>query len=93
MLAELRKLKRSRAAGIDNLPPGMLKDASPILAKPFTYIINLSLSSGSFPSDWKQAKVIPIHKSGSKKDLDNYLYQSLSYRQLQKSLKGWSIVN
>ena len=33
---ELTKLKRKKATGIDNLPPGMLKNAAPILAKPLT---------------------------------------------------------
>ena len=33
---KLTNLKRKKATGIDNLPPGMLKDAAPILAKPLT---------------------------------------------------------
>ena len=69
---ELAKLKRKKATGIDNLPPGMLKDAAPILAKPLTYVINLSLKSGIVPTDWKIAKVIPLHKSGSQSTIDNY---------------------
>ena len=69
---ELTKLKRKKATGIDNLPPGMLKDAAPILAKPLTYVINLSLKSGTVPTDWKIAKVIPLHKSGSHSTIDNY---------------------
>ena len=69
---ELTKLKRKKATGIDNLPPGMLKDAAPILAKPLTYVINLSLKSGIVPTDWKIAKVIPLNKSGSHSTIDNY---------------------
>ena len=69
---ELTKLKRNKATGIDKLPPGMLKDAAPILAKPLTYVINLSLKSGIVPTDWKVAKVIPLNESGSHSTIDNY---------------------
>eukprot|EP00794_Sanderia_malayensis_P015479 gene15479-17059_t len=69
---ELANLKRMKAAGIDNLPPGMLIDAAPILAKPLTYLINLSLKTGIVPTDWKVAKVIPLHKSGFHSTIDNY---------------------
>ena len=72
VLNALKNLKRSKAAGLDNISSGMLKDASYNIAEPLSYIINLSLSSGIFPSDWKQAKVIPIFKSGNTTLMDNY---------------------
>ena len=69
---ELTNLKRKKATDIDNLPPGMLKDTAPILAKPLTFLINLSLKTGIVPTDWKVANVIPLHKSGSYSTKDNY---------------------
>ena len=72
ILTELKNLKRKKATGLDNLPPGLLKDAARVIAKPLTFIINLSLSSGVVPTDWKMAKVIPIFKSGSIAEIDNY---------------------
>ena len=50
----------------------MLKDAATIITKPLAYIINLSLHSGSVPMEWKAAKIIPLFKSGSMVELDNY---------------------
>ena len=50
----------------------MLKDAATIITKPLAYIINLSLQSGSVPIEWKAAKIIPLFKSGSMVELDNY---------------------
>ena len=44
---ELKNLKRKKS-GLDNFPPGMLKDAAGILIKPLTYIINLSLGTGLY---------------------------------------------
>ena len=35
-------------------------------------IINTSILTGEFPSKWKIAKVIPLHKKGDKKSLKNY---------------------
>jgi hypothetical protein len=69
---ELRSLKRHKATGLDDLPPNLLKDTSAVIAKPLCYIINLSLQGGVVPTDWKMAKVTPIHKVGDTTKADNY---------------------
>ena len=68
---ELKSLKRKSAAGWDHLPPCMLKDCTRVISGPLTHLINLSLTSGTVPNDWKIAKVTPIHKSGSIDDYNN----------------------
>ena len=72
MQKELRSLKRKKASGADDIPPGLLKDASSVLAEPLAFIINLSLRTGTVPSDWKVAKVIPLYKSGDSALESNY---------------------
>ena len=52
------------AKGFDNLPNRILKICSQPLATPFS-LFNLILSSEVFPTSWKTATVIPIHKTGS----------------------------
>lgn len=69
---ELRNLKRNKSTRLDNLSPGMLKDAAAVINKPLAYIVNLSLQSGSVPMEWKSAKVIPLFKSSSMVEFDNY---------------------
>ena len=69
---QLNSLKRNKASGLDDLPPGLLKDAARVISKPLNHIINLSLQTGIIPSDWKVAKVTPIYKSGAKTKTDNY---------------------
>ena len=69
---ELRKLKKKKATGIDNIPSKLVRDCASEISSPITYIINLSLSSSTVPSDWKMAKIIPIFKSGNSNDVDNY---------------------
>ena len=43
-----------------------------MIADCVTHLVNLSIKSGMVPSEWKQAKVVPLFKSGNKDDLDNY---------------------
>ena len=69
---ELKSLKRKSAAGWDDLPPCMLKDCARVISGPLTHPINLSLTSGTVPNDWKIAKVTPIHKSSSIDDYNNF---------------------
>ena len=38
ILKELKNLKRKKASGLDNFPPGLFKDAAHVLTKPLTFI-------------------------------------------------------
>eukprot|EP00794_Sanderia_malayensis_P011654 gene11654-12853_t len=58
----IKSIKRSKATGIDDLPPGLIKDAAGVLSVPLSHIINVSLDTGQFPQEWKSAKIIPLHK-------------------------------
>lgn len=60
------------AAGIDGVSTAAVKSIKDTIVAPLTHIINLSISSGTFPHDWKLALVTPIHKSGNKKCPENY---------------------
>jgi len=65
---ELAKLKLSKVTGLDKIPARLLKDAASVIAKPVTYLINLTISTGEIPSQWKEARVTPIYKTGKKDD-------------------------
>ena len=68
----LQGLKASKASGLDNISPRMLKDAAVVVAKALTRIVNESLSQGTVPSEWKYAKISPLYKKGMSTDMDNY---------------------
>ena len=72
VLRELKRLKKNKSSGIDELPPRLLKDCREHIIKPLHHIINLSIKSKSIPSVWKIAKIIPTHKKGSFDDPENY---------------------
>ena len=69
---ELRKIKRNKATGLDDLPPTFLKDTARVIAKPVQYVINLSIQTGIVPDIWKSAKITPIFKSGAADLPGNY---------------------
>ena len=52
-----------------------------------TYVFNLSLACGEFISDFKTAKVVPIHKKGSVTNVYNFV-QSAYFAPCQKYWKN-----
>ena len=88
----LQGLKASKASGLDNISPRMLKDAAVVAAKPLTRIVIESLSQGTVPSEWKYAKITPLYKKGMSTDMDNYRPISV-YQLCPKCWRGLYIIN
>lgn len=63
---------QTNTPGYDDKPPTLLKCSSNFISLPLTHVINLSISSVFFPDQLRQAKVIPVLKSGDKKLINNY---------------------
>ena len=76
-LKQLKCLKLKKVSGLDGLPARLLKDSAVVIADCVTHLVNLFIESGTVPSEWKQAKVVPLFKSGNKDDLDNYRPMSI----------------
>ena len=53
------------ATGINGISPKLLYFAKPIIVKPLTDIVNLSISTSTFPERLKEAQVAPIHNKNS----------------------------
>ena len=89
----LKTIKRNKATGlVDNLPPYLLKDSTAILSNPLAHLINLSITTGIFPADWKKSKSSPfISLDHLQSWIATGLFQScLSF---QRSFKEQFIVN
>lgn len=69
---ELNILSSKNAIGPDGLSPIFLFNCRFILSPPITYLFNLCLNSGSFPSPWKSTYINPIPKKGNKSFISNY---------------------
>lgn len=74
----LLKLDCKKKAGPDDIPNEFLRRYAEWMAKYLFLIFNKSLTTCSLPSEWKMAKVIPIHKGGNKTDASNYRPISLT---------------
>ena len=73
----MKRMSASRACGIDGVTIGMLRMTFPLIGPHLLNVINSSLVSGKLPAEWKVARVIPLHKSGSVDDPSNYRPLSL----------------
>ena len=69
---QLSSLDPKKAIGIDGLSPLFLRDATDRILAPVTHIINMSITTETVPSAFKEAKVVPLFKKGSKLDPGNY---------------------
>ena len=64
----------STTCSLDSIPTSLLKSCIDVLAAPITTLVNLSLSEGSFPANFKDAVVRPLLKKYSlpREDLSSY---------------------
>jgi len=56
----------------DQMPLRIFKSALTFMLEPLTHIVNLSLSTGKYPTPYKYARVSPIYKEGDVNDPSNY---------------------
>ena len=75
---ELRSIDVTKASGPDNIPGRLLKEGAIYLAKPLSDLFNVSLLTGSLPSDCKRVNVTPVFKKGSRHTPSNYRPVSLT---------------
>ena len=80
----------SKSTGLDKIPAKVLKIASSIIAPSLTFIFNLSLSSGIFIDDWKNARVCPVYKGNDCRDMGNYrpisILPIISFREIRVTI-------
>lgn len=72
VFAVIMNLNKTSSKGIDGISVELLKQCAVEIAPLLAVIINRSFSEGIFPDIFKSAKTIPIFKSGSKSNPNNY---------------------
>ena len=70
--SELTKLDTSKAMGIDNIGPKILKFCAPALYLPIHHLFSLSLSHQCLPAEWCIHSIVPVFKSGDRTSIINY---------------------
>ena len=63
----IQNLDPNKAHGHDNISIHMLKICGSSIYKPLEMIFKQCIETGVFPSEWKKANIVPIHKKGDKK--------------------------
>lgn len=72
VLKFLKDICPKKAAGLDKIPSKLVRMAASVIAESLCILFNKSILTGIFPSDWKIAKVSPVHKGNEKDFLTNY---------------------
>ena len=65
-------LNPNKAAGPDDMTSRTMKECAKELAPHLCKIYRKSLDDGEVPQLWKEANIVPIHKSGSKAIMANF---------------------
>ena len=75
----LSKINSNKACGPDGIHGKILKNCAVSLAYPLSLMYYmLSYNTGCVPKEWKFAHVVPVHKKGSKENIENYRPISLT---------------
>ena len=75
VLKQLQSLDVSKATL--GLPSKLIRSCAGEIAPSLCRLFNMSLAQGIFPKRWKDANLVPVHKSDSKSLVNNYMGISL----------------
>jgi hypothetical protein len=70
-------LKTKDSHGYDGISTKILKQSIPYISSPLTYICNLMISTGIFPTRLKFAEIKPLYRKGEMANISNYRSISL----------------
>ena len=68
----IRALDTAKAHGCDDISISMIKICDTSIVKPLCLIFEKCLETGIYPSMWKKANIIPVHKKESRQSKQNY---------------------
>ena len=68
----IQNIDPNKAHGHNNVSIRMLKICGSSIYKPLKMIFKQCIETIAFPSKWKKANIVPIHKKGDKQILKNY---------------------
>ena len=68
----ISQLSSKKSTGLDSVSPYFLKLSLPYIVESLTFIYNLSITTNTFPTAWKEAKVIPIPKTKTACDMSHF---------------------
>ena len=99
----IHSMPLSKSSGPNSIPIKILKLVCKEISYPLTELVNLSFSTGQFPSALKLSKVIPIFKKGSPLETSNYrpisllsnidkIFEKLMYSRVSSFLEANNVI-
>ena len=73
----IRALDTTKAHGCDEISISMIKICDTSIVEPLCLIFEKCLETGIYPSLWKKANIIPVHKKENRQSKQNYRPVSL----------------
>ena len=94
---------RLSGPGPDGISIKLMKDGSNVLSPILSSLLNLSLTTGQYPNELKEAKISPIFKGGDATDMNNYrqisilnsinkIFEKIVYQQIIKHVNENNIM-
>ena len=68
----LNNLDNKSSSGVDDISNILIKLSSDVINTYLLFLINCSFDKDIFPKELTRARVLPLHKEGSKLDQNNY---------------------
>ena len=73
----IANLKTKKSTGADEISSFFVRNLASVLSPYLCFLFSFAFEFGNFPNCLKIARVVPIHKAGSKKEVTNYRSISL----------------
>jgi hypothetical protein len=73
----IKRLRPSKCVGLDGIPSFIIKGCSDVFIPLLKHIFNLSVTSATFPTLWKETAVVPVFKKGDSTNVKNYRPNSI----------------
>jgi hypothetical protein len=90
---QLAMIRRNKSVGPDGIPGAILKIGGEAMIPYLAQLLEITISNGTIPREWRKAIVVPIHKGGNRRSVaTNYRpvsSTSVACKQMEHIIAGY----